>query len=70
MIGELYSSPSNFYEITRTIFGVIIIQDFAAPFLQNDAFDLQTGRPVLTNGKHPQSPSFPVPLVKGNVDWA
>ena len=33
-------------------FGVISFQDFAAPSLQNDAFDLQTdqsGRPVLAN---------------------
>ena len=32
-----------------------MFQDFAAPSLQNDAFDLQTGssgRPVLANGKH------------------
>ena len=31
--------------MVRTIFGVIIFQDFAAPSIQNDAFDLQTGRP-------------------------
>ena len=45
-----YPGRSNFYKIVRTIFGVIIFQDFAAPSLQNDAFDLQTGRsgwPVL-----------------------
>ena len=41
----------------RTIFGVIIFQDFAAlSSLQNDAFDLQTSRSVrgvLTNVKRP-----------------
>ena len=39
---------------TRTIFGVIIFQDFAAPSLQNAAFDLQKGqpdRPFVTNRK-------------------
>ena len=35
-----YSCPSNFFKIARTIFGVIIFQDFAAPSLQTDAFDL------------------------------
>ena len=70
MIDEFYFSLSNLYEITRTIFGVIIFQHFAAPFLQNDGFDLQTGRPILTNEKRPQSPSFPVLLVKGNADLA
>ena len=70
-----YPSPSNFFKITRTIFGVIIFQDSAAPSLLKDTFDLQTGRsgqPVMTNGKysqpaegsleytrHPHSPSKP-----------
>ena len=50
-------SPSTLFKITRTGFEVIISQDFAAPSLQNEAFDLQTGRfdrldqPVLSNGK-------------------
>ena len=34
----------NFFKIARTIFGVVIFQDFTALFLQNNAFDLQTGR--------------------------
>ena len=44
-------SPSTFFKITRTGFEVII------PSLQNEAFDLQTGRfdrldqPVLANEK-------------------
>ena len=33
----------NFFELARIIFGVIIFQDFAAPSLQNDTFDLQIG---------------------------
>ena len=52
-----YPSSSNFFKIARTIFGVIIFQDFAAPSLQNDAFDLQTGQsgqPVLTKGVRSQ----------------
>ena len=36
--------PSKFFKIARTIFGVNIFQDFAARFLQNDGFVLQTGR--------------------------
>ena len=44
---KFYSCPSNFLKIARTIFVLIIFQDFAAPSLQNDAFDLQTGRPVM-----------------------
>ena len=56
MKDKFYPSPSNFFKIARTIFGVFIFQDFnAAPSLQNDSFDLQTGcrssLPVLTNGK-------------------
>ena len=50
-----YSSNSNFFKIARTLFRVIIFQDFAAPSLQNRAFDLQTGqsgRPVLAKRKH------------------
>ena len=31
--------------MVRTIFGVIIFQDFAVPSLQNDTFNLQTGQP-------------------------
>ena len=39
-----YPSPSKFFKIARTIFGDIqISQDFAAPPLENDTFDLQTG---------------------------
>ena len=30
-----------FFKIAHTIFEVILFHDFAAPFLQNDAFDLQ-----------------------------
>ena len=30
--------PLNFFKIARTIFGVVIFQDFPAPSLQNDAF--------------------------------
>ena len=44
-----------FLKIVRSIFEVILFHDFAAPFLQNGGFDLQTGRcgqPVLANGKH------------------
>ena len=50
--GTFYYSPLNFFKIARTIFGVFIFQDFAAPSLQNDTFDLQIGQPVLANGKH------------------
>ena len=49
-----YASPSHFFKITRTVFEVTTFQDFATPLLQNDAFDLQTGRsdmPVLANEK-------------------
>ena len=52
---KFYPGPSNFFKIARIIFGVKIFQDFAAPSLQNDAFDLQIGppdRPVPENGKH------------------
>ena len=55
---KFYPSTLNFFKIVHTIFRVIIFQDFAAPSLQNDAFDLQTslsGQPVLTNGKCPRS---------------
>ena len=48
--GKFYPSPSNFFKIARTIFEVIIFQDFTSSSLQNDGFDLQTGRfewPVL-----------------------
>ena len=48
--------PSIFFKIARNIFGVIMFSNFVAPSLQNDSFDVQTGRsgqPVLTNGKHP-----------------
>ena len=47
-----YPSPSNFFKILRAFF---IFHDFAAPSLQNDTFNLQTGwsgRPILANGKH------------------
>ena len=67
MIDEFYPSPSNF--ITRTIFGVIMFQDFAAPFLQNDTFDLQTGGPVLTNEKRPRAPRFPFLLSRVTPTW-
>ena len=46
-----YPSPLNLFKIARTIFGVFIFQDFVAPSLPNDTFDLQTGRPVLADGK-------------------
>ena len=52
---KFHASNSNFFKIARTIFALIIFQDFAAPSLQNDSFDLQTGRsgrPTLANGKH------------------
>ena len=39
---KFYPSPLNFFKIARASFVVINI-DFAAPSLQNDAFDLQTG---------------------------
>ena len=35
-----YPSPSNFFKILRAF---LVFHDFAAPSLQNDAFDLQTG---------------------------
>ena len=57
MKDKFYSGPSNPFKKARTIFEVIILQDFAASSLQNDAFDLQTslsGRPVLTNGRRPR----------------
>ena len=57
MKNKLYHGPSNFFKIARTIFEVIIFQDFVAPLLQNDAFDLQTslsGRPALANGRRPR----------------
>ena len=49
---KFYPSPSNFFKIARTIFGVIIFQDCATASLQNDAFDFQAGRPVLAYGMH------------------
>ena len=52
---KFYPSNSNFFKIARTIFEMINFQDFVAPSLQNDAFDLQTarsGQPVQENGKH------------------
>ena len=55
---SFYPSPLNVFKIARTSFGVIIFQDFAAPSLQNDALDLQTGqsgRPILANGKYSES---------------
>ena len=37
-----------------------VFQDFAAPLLQYDTFDLQTGpRQVLASGMHPESLSYP-----------
>ena len=54
-VNKSYPSSSNFFKTARTIFGVIIFQDFAAPSLQIDAFGLLTGWsgwPVLANGKH------------------
>ena len=57
MKDKFHPCPSNFFHIARTVFGVISFQDFAAPSLQNDAFDLQAGRPdrpVPENGKHSQ----------------
>ena len=54
---KFHPSPSNFFHAARSIFGVIIFQDFAAPSLENDAFDLQAGRtdlPFPANGKHSQ----------------
>ena len=49
----LYPSPSNFFKIARTIFGVIVFQDFAVPSLQNDALHTgQTHQPVLASGNH------------------
>ena len=47
---KVYPSSLNFFKITRAIFGVIIFKDFALPSIQKDAFDLQTGWPVLTSG--------------------
>ena len=52
---KFYVRPLNFFKIACTSFGMIIFHDFAAPSLQINAFDLQTGRsgrPVLANGKH------------------
>ena len=43
-MNKYYPSPSHFFKIACTIFRVIIFQDFAAPSLQNETFDLQTGR--------------------------
>ena len=54
MKDKFYRSPSYFFKIARTIFGLVNFQDFAAPSLQNDVFDLQTGwpdRPVSANLK-------------------
>ena len=39
---NFYPSILNSFKIVRTIFGVIILQDFAAPSLQNVSFDFQT----------------------------
>ena len=44
MKDKFYPSPPNFFKIGHTVFGVIIFQDFAAPSLQYDPFDLQTGQ--------------------------
>ena len=55
MKDKFFLSSSNLSKIARTIFGVIIFQGFAAPSLQNDTSDLQTGwfgQPALTDGKH------------------
>ena len=51
---KFYPSPSKFFKIECTSFGVIILKDVPAPSLQNDAFDLQTGwsgPPVLVSEK-------------------
>ena len=62
MKDKFYASPSNFFKITRTIFRVIIFQDFAAPSRpwpvckSNEPF--WSGRPVVANGKHPLSVAF------------
>ena len=50
MKDKFYPRPSNFFKIARTIFGVIILQDFAAPSLQNGAFEYKLAG--LANGKH------------------
>ena len=55
--GNFYLSPWNFFKIARTIFGVIVFLEFTTPFLENEAIDLQTGRPVLTNEKHSKTES-------------
>ena len=49
-----YRSPSNFFKIARTVYGVIIFQDFAAPSFKMTPLIYrltQSGHPVLTNGK-------------------
>ena len=52
---KLYTSPSNFFKMSRAIFGVIVCQDFASPSLQMKRCSyLQTfrsDRPVMTNEK-------------------
>ena len=55
MKDKFYPSISNFLKIVRTISGVILPQDFAAPSPQNEGFDLQTGQPIVTNEKRPKN---------------
>ena len=40
---KIYSSPSNFFKIARTIFGVISFKDFATPSLMMDSIYRMTG---------------------------
>ena len=66
-----YPCPSNFFKMARTIFGVIIFRDFAAPSLQNGAFDLQIGRQdhsILANGKHSTYDNISITELKAEAE--